>query len=56
MHVGRFGGTMEDAPVSLRSTEASSITKERSKTAAKTEAKAKPGQRRPATSEVECKA
>lgn len=56
MIVDRFGGAMEDTPVSLRSSGVSSIAKERSKATATTEAKAKPGQRHPAASEVECTA
>jgi putative transposase len=52
--VDKFGGAMEETPVSLRSTGDSSITKARSETTATTEAKTKPGQRRPAASDVEC--
>lgn len=56
MIVDRFGGAMEESPVPLRSTRDSSITKANSEATATTEAKAKPGQRRPAASEVECTA
>jgi putative transposase len=56
MIVDKLGGAMEESPVPLRSTGDSSITKARSKATATTKAKAKPGQRRPAASEVECAA
>jgi len=56
MIVDKFGGTMEESPVSLRSTGDSSITRAGSKATATTEAKEKPGQRRPAAREVECTA
>ena len=55
MIVDKFGSAGEEPPVPLRSTGASSPSKERS-TAAATKAKAKPGQRRPAANEVECPA
>jgi len=45
--VDKFGGAVEDPPVPLRSTGGSSTAEARS------EAKTKPGQRRPAASEVE---
>lgn len=54
MIVDRFGGAMKESPVSLRSTGDSFIAKASSEATAK--AKAKPGQRRPAASEVECTA
>jgi len=54
MIVDKFGGAMEESPVPLRSTGDSSIAEERSKATATTESKARPGQRRPAASEVEC--
>ena len=55
MIVDRFGA-MEESPVSLRSTGDSSTPEARSEATATTESKAKPGQRRPAASEVECAA
>ena len=54
--VDKFGGAMEEPPVPLRSTVGSSIAAPRSEATARTKAKAKPGQRRPAASEVECAA
>ena len=54
MIVDKFGGAGEEPPVPLRSTGVSSPAEERS--TATTNAKAKPGQRRPAASEVECPA
>ena len=56
MIVDKFGGAMEEPPVPLRSTADSSITKARSEATATTQSKAKPGQRRPAASEVVCAA
>ena len=56
MIVDKFGGAVEEAPVSLRSTGASSTAEARSENTATAESKAKPGQRRPAASEVECAA
>ncbi|MES9901698.1 MAG: hypothetical protein ABW168_03330, partial [Sedimenticola sp.] len=41
-------------PVSLRSTGGAAPAKTRSKATTKTEAKTKPGQRRPAASKIEC--
>jgi putative transposase len=52
--VDRFGGAGEESPVPLRSTGDSSPAKTRSEATATTKAKAKPGQRRPAASAVEC--
>jgi putative transposase len=54
MIVDRFGSAGEEPPVPLRSTGVSSPAEARS--TATTKAKAKPGQRRPAASEVECPA
>jgi putative transposase len=54
--VDKFGGAVEEPPVPLRSTVVSSTAEPRSEATAKTEAKAKPGQRRPAANEVECAA
>jgi putative transposase len=54
--VDKFGGAVEEAPVPLRSTGVSSTAEARSEATARTKAKAKPGQRRPAASEVECAA
>jgi putative transposase len=54
--VDKFGGAVEEAPVPLRSTGGSSTAEARSEATARTKAKAKPGQRRPAASEVECAA
>jgi len=54
--VDKFGGAVEETPVPLRSTEDSSTPETRSDATAKTESKAKPGQRRPAACEVECTA
>lgn len=58
--VDKFGGAVEETPVPLRSTGVSSTAEERSEATAeatpKTKAKAKPGQRGPAASEVECAA
>jgi putative transposase len=54
--VDKFGGAVEEPPVPLRSTGGSSTAKARSEATAKTEAKATPGQRRPAANEVECAA
>ena len=52
MIVDKFGGAGEEPPVPLRSTGASSPAETESTATFK--AKAKPGQRRPAASEVEC--
>jgi putative transposase len=52
----KFKGTQEESPVPLRSTGDSSTAEARSKAAATAKSKAKPGQRRPAASEVECAA
>ncbi len=54
MIVDKFGGAAEAPPVPLRSTGGASAINTRSEATAKTEAKTKPGQRRPAASEVEC--
>ena len=54
--VDKFGGAVEEPPVPLRSTGVSSTAEARSKATARTKSKAKPGQRRPAASEVECAA
>ena len=54
MIVDKFGGAGEEPPVPLRSTGASSPAETESTATFK--AKAKPGQRRPAASEVECAA
>ena len=54
MIVDKFGGAMKEPPVPLRSTADSFITKARSEATATTQSKAKPGQRRPAASEVVC--
>ena len=56
MIVDRFGGAVEESPVPLRSTGDSSTPEAGSEATATTESKAKPGQRRPAASEVECAA
>ena len=56
MIVDQFGGAVEESPVALRSTGDSSTPEARSEATATTESKAKPGQRRPAASEVECAA
>jgi len=54
--VDKFGGAVEEPPVPLRSTDASSTAEAGSTATSKTKAKAKPGQRRPAASEVKCAA
>jgi putative transposase len=54
--VDKFDGAVEEPPVPLRSTGGSSTAEARSEATAKTKAKAKPGQRRSAASEVECAA
>ena len=54
--VDKFGGAVEEPPVPLRSTGGSSTAETRSEATTKTKVKAKPGQRRPAASEVECAA
>ena len=54
MIVDKFGGAVEAPPVPLRSTGGASTENTRSKATATTEAKTKPGQRRPAAREVEC--
>ena len=56
MIVDKFGGAVEEPPVPLRSTGDSSTPEARSEATATTESKAKPGQRRPAVSKVECAA
>jgi putative transposase len=56
MIVDKFGAAVEEPPVPLRSTGASSTTKARSEATATPKAKTTPGQRRPAASEVECAA
>jgi putative transposase len=56
MIVDKFGGAGEEPPVPLRSTGVSSPAKARSEATATTQSTAKPGQRRPAASEVECAA
>ena len=56
MILDKFKGTQEEAPVPLRSTGASSCDEGESKAKSKDKSKAKPGQRRSAASEVECKA
>jgi len=52
----KFGGAVEHPPVPLRSIGVSATVDARSEATATTEAKATPGQRRPAASEVECAA
>ena len=52
--VDKFGGDGEETPVPLRSTGVCSPSDARSQATAQTKAKAIPGQRRPAASEVEC--
>jgi putative transposase len=54
--VDKFPRAVEGTPVPLRSTGDSSTAKTRSEATATTKSKAKPGQRRPAASEVECAA
>jgi len=54
MIIDKFGGAVEASPVPLRSTGDASTPEARSEATATTESKAKPGQRRPAASEVEC--
>jgi putative transposase len=54
--VDKFGGAGDGTPVPLRSTGVPSPAEARSEATATTIAKAKPGQRRPAASEVECAA
>ena len=54
MIVDKFPRAVEGPPVPLRSTGGSSTAEARSDTMATAKAKAKPGQRRPAASEVEC--
>ena len=54
--VDKFSRAVEETPVPLRSTVVSSTAEPRSEATAKTEAKATPGQRRSAASEVECAA
>ena len=56
MIVDKFGGAVEETPVPLRSTGVSSPAEATSTATTETKAKAKPGQRRPAASEVECTA
>ena len=56
MIVDKFSGAVEETPVPLRSTGDFSSAKARSEATATTDSKAKPGQRRPAASEVECAA
>jgi len=56
MIVDKFGGAVEASPVPLRSTGDASTPEARSEATATTKSKAKPGQRRPAASEVECAA
>lgn len=56
MIVDKFGGAVGETPVPLRSTGVSPTAEEKSKATARTKAKAKPGQRRPAAIEVECAA
>ena len=51
--VDKFGGAVEEAPVPLRSTGVSSTAEARSEATATTIPKSKPGQRRPAATEVE---
>lgn len=52
--VDKFGGAVEEPPVPLRSTGGSSTAEAKPQATATTKAKAKPGQRRTAASEVEC--
>ena len=52
--VDKFGGAVEEPPVPLRSTGGSSTAEAKPQATATTKAKTKPGQRRPAASEVEC--
>lgn len=54
MIVDKFGDAGAAPPVSLRSTGGAAPAKTRSKATTKTEAKTKPGQRRPAASKIEC--
>ena len=54
--VDKFGGAVEETPVPLRPTDVSSTAEAGSTATSKTKAKAKPGQRRPAASEVKCAA
>jgi len=56
MILDKFGGAVEEPPVPLRSTGDSSTAEAKSKATATAKSKAKPGQRRPAASEVECAA
>jgi putative transposase len=56
MILDKFGGAVEESPVPLRSTGDSSTAETRSTATATPKSKAKPGQRRPAASEVECTA
>jgi putative transposase len=52
--VDKFGGAVEAPPVPLRSTGGASTADTRSTATEETKAKTKPGQRRPAASEVQC--
>jgi putative transposase len=56
MIVDKFGGAVEEPPVPLRSTGDSSTAEARPEATAGTKAKATPGQRGPAASEIECAA
>jgi len=56
MILDKFGGAVEESPVPLRSTGDSSTAEARPETEVTTQAKAIPGQRRPAAYEVECAA
>jgi putative transposase len=56
MIVDKFGGAAGETPVPLRSTGVSPAAEARSTATAQTKAKAKPGQRRPAATEVKCPA
>jgi putative transposase len=56
MILDKFGGAVEDSPVERSGTGESSTAEAKSMTTATAKAKTKPGQRRPAASEVECAA
>lgn len=56
MILDKYPRAVDEPPVPLRSTEGSSTTKARAEATAETKTRAKPGQRRPAASEVECTA
>jgi putative transposase len=56
MIVDKFPRAVDDPPAPLRSTGGSSTAEARAEAKTETKAKAKPGQRRPAASEIECTA